>query len=227
MRITSPSTRSLAAAAVASLAAFPLIIIGLGLAQAAQGYDVRRQAMSELALGRFGWLMALAFCAGGIGTFLVAVLLRRTTDGAVVRPTLLVLAAVCTVASAVFRTDATGATTTVHGQIHVAIGIASFLTQLVSLAACSVRFRREPAWQRLTNVTRVFLVLGIAGFLCVPALGQADFGLSQRLLVGALVGWMLLAAAWVGRSSTSSHPLPQRVGSAAADLQKPVGSRGV
>ncbi len=215
MSVTGPSNRSLATAALASLAVFPALIIGLNLVQSADGYDARRQAMSELALGRFGWLMAVAFCAGGIGTFLVAVLLRRTTQRAVVRPALLTVAALCTVGSAVFRTDATGAPATTHGQIHIAIGITCFLTQLVSLAICSVRFRREAAWQRLTYPTRVLTQLGFAGFVCVPTLGQADFGLSQRLLVGSFIGWMILAAAWVRHSSPSRQPAQEPVRTAA------------
>lgn len=216
MNVNPIGTRGLATTAAIFLATFPTLVVVLNLAQAGGGYDVRQQAMSELALGRLGWLMAVAFCALGSGTFLVAVLMRRTLHRAVVRPFLLTVAALCSVASAVFRTDATGAPTTAHGQIHIAVGIASFLTLLMSLMICSVRFRRESAWRPLTNVTRICTLLGVAGFLSVPVLGPANFGLSQRLLVGSLVGWMLIAAMWVRRSSTSRQPAPQRTSFASA-----------
>lgn len=209
--ITKPvNTHAVATTAVVCMATFPVVVLALNLVQAFDGYDVRTQAVSELALGHLGWLMALAFCAGGIGTFLVAVLLRRTIPGAVIRPALLTVAAVCTALSAVFRTDGESASTSTHGQVHIALGIASFLTQLLCMAICSMRFRHELAWRPLTRATRALTLLGFAGFACVPALGASNFGLAQRILIGSLVGWTILAASWARRipDPTPSHAAP-------------------
>jgi hypothetical protein len=41
----------------------------------------------------------------------------------------------------------------------------------------------------------VLVLTGLVGFFLVPALGDARFGLAQRVLVGSFVTWMLVAAA--------------------------------
>ena len=75
MTPTSSSLDSRARAAFACIAAFPLIVIVLHLVQAPD-YHPLSQAVSELALGRGGWLMTVAFCSLGTGTLLLATILR-------------------------------------------------------------------------------------------------------------------------------------------------------
>jgi hypothetical protein len=193
-------SRALALGAFAAVAVFPLTVVVLNVVQLGDGYDARRQAISELALGRGGWLMALAFSALAAGTFLLAVLLRRT-GGGVVAPLLLTLAAPLSLVSAVFRTDPTGAAMTTHGEVHQAAGIATFVLMLVAMAVSSVRLRREPRWHGLVIPTFVLTLTGLVGFFLVPALGDARFGLAQRVLVGSFVTWMLVAAAGSPKSA--------------------------
>jgi hypothetical protein len=180
--------------AFTAVAVFPVTVVVLNVVQLADGYDAGRQAISELALGRGGWLMALAFTALAAGTFLLAVLLRRT-GGGVVAPLLLTLAAPLSLVSAVFRTDPAGAAVTTHGEVHQAAGIATFVLMLAAMAVSSLRLRREPRWRGLVVPTFVLVVTGLVGFFLVPALGDARFGLAQRVLVGSFVTWMLVAAA--------------------------------
>ena len=194
MRHTQPTTRTIATTALAAVAVFPTIVIALNLAQRSDGYHASRQAISELALGRAGWLMAIAFCGLALGTYLLAVLIRRTTAKAVVAPALLTLAAALSVVSAVFHTDL-GTTTTVHGRIHNDAGVVTFLSLLVVMGISSYRFRTEPAWRSFAVPTLAFTVVGTVAFFLVPTLGDQHFGIAQRLLVGTFVGWMLTATA--------------------------------
>ena len=187
-------SRALARGTFAAVAVFPVTVVVLNVVQLADGYDAGRQAISELALGRGGWLMALAFSALAAGTFLLAALLRRT-GGGVVAPLLLALAAPLSLVSAVFRTDPTGAAVTTHGEVHQAAGIATFVLMLAAMAVSSVRLRREPRWHGVVVPTFVLVLTGLVGFFLVPALGDARFGLAQRVLVGSFVTWMLVAAA--------------------------------
>jgi hypothetical protein len=180
--------------AFAAVAVFPVTVVLLNVVQLGDGYDARRQAISELALGRGGWVMAVAFSALAVGTFLLAALLRRT-GGGVVAPLLLALAAPLSLVSAVFRTDPTGAALTGHRPVHHIAGIATIVVILVAMAVSSVRLRREPRWRGLVAPTVVLAFTGLVGFFLVPALGDARFGLAQRVLVGSFVTWMLLAAA--------------------------------
>jgi hypothetical protein len=195
MRHTQTTTRTIATTALAAVAVFPTIVIALNLAQRSDGYHASRQAISELALGRAGWLMAIAFCALALGTYLLAVLIRRTTERAVVAPALLTLAAALSVVSAVFHTDLLGATTTVHGRIHNDAGVVTFLSLLIAMGISSYRFRTEPAWRSFAVPTLAFTVVGMVAFFLVPTLGDQHFGIAQRLLVGTFVGWILAATA--------------------------------
>ena len=82
--------------------------------------------MSELALGRAGSLMAIAFCAMAVGTLALAAVLRETTD-ARVAPVLLTVAGLLTLVSAFVHADGPNASTTTHGIIHQASGVLTFL----------------------------------------------------------------------------------------------------
>jgi uncharacterized membrane protein YfcA len=84
---------------------------------------------------------------------------------------------------------------TTHGEVHQTAGIATFVLMLVAMAVSSVRLRREPRWRGVVVPTVVLAFTGLVGFFLVPALGDARFGLAQRVLVGSFVTWMLLAAA--------------------------------
>jgi peptidoglycan/LPS O-acetylase OafA/YrhL len=198
MHHTESTTRTIATGAFVSVALFPVIVVALNLLQRPDGYDAGLQAISELALGRAGWLMAIAFCGLAVGTLLLAVVIRRTCERAVVRPALLALASVLSVVSAVFRTDL-GETTTVHGQIHNVAGVVTFAAMLVVTGISSYRFRVEPAWTSLALPTLALTVVGVVAFFLVPVLGDQHFGVAQRLLVGSFVCWMIAAAAHARR----------------------------
>ncbi|HEX2893413.1 MAG TPA: DUF998 domain-containing protein, partial [Marmoricola sp.] len=108
------------------------------------------------------------------------------------------------------------APTTTHGQIHNAAGITTFVAMLVVMAASSWRFRREPHWHGFALPTAVLTTTGVAAFFLVPILGQAHFGISQRLLIGSFLIWMLAAAGHQLRSTapeaTTAALLPEPVG---------------
>ena len=202
-----PSTRALASAALATVAAFPLLVLVLNVVQLADGYEAGRQAMSELALGREGWLMAVAFLSLATGTALTGLLLRRGT-GATVVPLLLAVAAALTVVSAFVHTDPTGGPVTTHGQVHDGAGIATFLALLLATVLASVRFRRLPAWRRIAAPSAALAVLGVVAFLLVPVLGDARFGIAQRLLVGTFLVWLLVVSAYA--RTLPGHPVVER-----------------
>ena len=189
----SPS-RALARSAFTAVAVFSVTVVTLNVVQLGDGYDAGRQAISELALGRAGWLMAPAFCALAAGTFLLALVLRRT-GGGVVSAALLACAAPLSLLSAVFRTDPSGAVATAHGRVHDAAGITTFVLMLTAMAFCSVRFSRDRRWRRLAVPTCVLVVTGLVGFFFVPVLGDTHFGLAQRVLIGSFITWMLVTAA--------------------------------
>jgi hypothetical protein len=79
---------AVARAALGAIAVFPLIVFVLHIVQAGD-YHPLSQAVSELALGRGGWLMAVAFCSLGTGTLLLALALRHLVPAARIAPWLI------------------------------------------------------------------------------------------------------------------------------------------
>jgi len=218
------STRALAGWALVFLATFPAIVVALNLVQQ-DDYHPVKQAISELALGRGGWLMAIAFCAIGTGILLVAILIRRTVANSRAAPALLAVAALLGgPVSAVFHTDLTGAKTTTHGQIHNMAGLTAFVLVIVAMFVSSRRFRRDPAWQRFARPTLAWALGGVGTFFLIPLLGNGDFGLAQRIFVATWLTWLLTVAAYTRKAAaTAQQPgtLPRAPREPAAELLTP------
>ena len=177
-QLNSPArpVRSLATAALVSASVFPLLVIALNLVQR-RDYSPTRQAISELALGTGGDLMVLAFCGLGIGIFLLALIIFRTSRKARVTPLLLAVASVLAgPVSAAFHTDRTGAKTTMHGNIHNGAGLAAFLLILAAMITAAYRFRREPNWRSHAAPTTALAAVGIVTFFLIAMLGDNHFG---------------------------------------------------
>ena len=206
MKLPSRAVRGVATAAFALVSLFPLIVIALNLAQR-RDYSPTRQAISELALGSGGNLMIVAFCGLGVGIFLLAAIVFRTSAKARITPLLLAFASVLAgPVSAAFHTDRAGAKTTLHGTIHNDAGLAAFLLILVAMVTAAYRFRHEPCWRRHATATVVFAALGIGTFFLIPVLGNDNFGLAQRLFVGTFVAWLLTTTAYARRMATADNP---------------------
>jgi hypothetical protein len=197
------STRSLAARALAGMATFPVIVVVLHVIQRGH-YHPLTQAVSELALGRDGWLMAIAFCAAGTGTLCLAILLRRTVASAVVAPALLAISALPTFVSAAFHADG-DAKTTLHGQIHQTAGIVSFVLVIVAMFVARRGFRRNPGWHRLARPTLVWGCCAVVAFFLFPVFGNAYFGVAQRILIGTCFSWLIAVAAYARLSAVSAE----------------------
>lgn len=192
------SNRQIATAACACVAVFPAVVVSLNLVQHV-GYDPKVQAISELALGRGGALMVVAFLSLGSGIALLAHLLGRTcVRGRVIRWMLYAAAVLAGPMSAFFHTDLTGQPATTHGTIHNDAGLAAFLIILTSMYAASRLFRRETVWSGFAAPTLVWAIAATGSFFLIPAL-PAQFGLAQRVFVATFVSWLLAASAYARR----------------------------
>ena len=54
--------------------------------------------------------------------------------------------------------------------------------------------RRDPRWHRLAYPTLAWAVATVPLFIAVPAVGDAYFGLAQRMLLTAMLSWILTVA---------------------------------
>jgi uncharacterized membrane protein YfcA len=204
------STRSLATAATCSLVVFPVTVVLLNLVQASD-YSPRSQAMSELALGRGGGLMFVAFTLMGAGTMMLALLLHREIPQAKVAPAALFIAAVLDVTSAIFHTNRTGTPATTTSDIHQGAGIATFVLVITAMSSTIRHFRHDQRWTGYATPTLIWSIAAIVTFFLIPALGNASFGLAQRIFVATWLSWMITTTIRAQRTTTAHAPQAHEV----------------
>ncbi|MBI4933454.1 MAG: DUF998 domain-containing protein [Actinobacteria bacterium] len=190
---TSAGVRSRATVALVCLASFPIAVVILQFIQP-DDYTPVSHAMSELALGRAGLLMGLAFCAMGTGTILVAGVLRSTVERMRVTPILLLIAGVLDFVSATFRINAPGTPLTTVSNIHEMAGALTFLLMTAAMFASYLPMRHDSRWSGFAPWSLAWAILSVPAFLLIPILGDARFGLAQRIFVGLFITWLITVA---------------------------------
>jgi hypothetical protein len=193
-------------AAVATTAVFPLVVVVLQIVQAGH-YHPLRQAVSELALGRAGWLMAIAFCSIGTGSLLAALVLRQIAMHPRVGPALVAVAGLLSFVSAFVHADGSGPTTT-HGRIHQFVGIATFILILAAMFSLVRALRSTPAWRRLATPTLAWAFAAVTCFFLVPISGTAYFGVTQRLMLATFISWQLTVCIHAHRVGHRQQRIP-------------------
>ena len=188
-------------AAAACLLVFVVVVAALPVAQRGH-YDVVSQAISELALGRLGWLMNVAFVVLGLGTALLASALHAQVPGARWTVRLLLAAAPLDVVSAVFHASLGHGPMPTTAVVHVAAGISTWLLTIGAMF-CAVRpLRAAPAWRSLAGPTRVWACTSLVSLVALGpnVVGQDHFGLGQRVTVATFTSWMLVFAVRLARA---------------------------
>jgi sugar phosphate permease len=183
-------THTLALAAAAFVLGYPCFVIAANVVQRGS-YDAASEAMSNLALGRDGWLMTLAFVSLGVGNLLMAALVRRLEPRAIVGPGLLAASACTTLLSAVFQTDADNAPTTLHGTIHIALGLGSFVLVTAAMTACGVAYLQSGSRRGLGVASAIWAVFQLGAIILTFALPDSLFGVGQRVILAVAISWLL------------------------------------
>jgi Protein of unknown function (DUF998) len=208
MNRSTSSSPSLPLVAFVSTAAFPLIIVVLHFVQSGR-YHPLSQAVSELALGRAGWLMAIAFCSIGSGSLLIALMVRRIATHPRVGPALLAVSGLLSYVSAFVHADGSGPTTT-HGQIHKLAGIATFILITATMFSLIRAFRRDPVWHQMGTPTLAWALTAVASFFLVPISGNAYFGVAQRIMLATFISWQLTISLYAHRKDQQRQTSPER-----------------
>jgi hypothetical protein len=207
MKTPALSSRFIANAALITLTTFPLIVIALHIVQRSH-YHPLADAVSELADGRDGWLMWIAFCSAGTGLLCLAVLHRRLVQNSHAAPALLAAAAFGAYVSAVFHVDPEDAIkTSLHDQIHQTASLVAFVAVIVAMFVSSRRFRLDPHWQRLARPTLIWEICALAALLLTLALNTIEgslFGLGQRIFIATWLSWAITISARARAVATDS-----------------------
>ena len=195
--MTSPahSNRSVATAALAGLATFPAIVVALHVVQRGE-YHPLSEAVSQLALGRAGWLMWIAFCAAGTGLICLGILHRRLVERSRTAPGLLVTAGLLAYVSAVFHADPENATTTsLHDEIHQTASLIAFICVIAAMFVSGRRFKQDPRWRHFARPTLVWAIASVATLVLIPVVGDGLFGVAQRIFIATWLSWAIAASA--------------------------------
>jgi Protein of unknown function (DUF998) len=181
----------LPAVIAAVAAAVDLLVLGL-LHVVSSEVDPKTRAVSEYALGDFGWLATILTVAEGVGAIALAVALRRERAAAL----LLLVFGLLKLAQPLFPVDAAGTPPTSAGRVHSVLGISAFF--LFPLAALLLFRALRRMGSRLAPGIAVVLAIATVGALVGNAVGV--FGLAQRAYLVLCALWVLFAAGAVLRN---------------------------
>jgi hypothetical protein len=174
-------------------------------------YSLVGDNMSELVLGRYGFIQTVAFLVAGVGTLGLAYAIRQLTKGtwgSLVGPLLVGLYGLGAILVAIFPTDRVDTaadvwTQSTLGMIHVFVAMFSFLGMIIGMFILTRTFALLPAWRPLTRLLVYIQVVALALFIVQ---GEGPLvGLLQRLLVAVISGWIILVALRVRKIVNSTE----------------------
>jgi hypothetical membrane protein len=185
-------------------------------------YSPISQAESDLAVGPYGYVMAVNFVNRGLFSLLFLYGLMKSLPSRQGFRTgfgLFVMWAVGALILAVSPTDVSRPAT-VHGVVHLVVAVLAFLGAAFGTLSLSRAFRRDPALKGLRYAMPI-AVMAVVSFLVLFG-GQVIFphasakvgGLVERVFIGLVLGWMLAISATMLRRSgpkadrrqTAAHP---------------------
>ena len=182
---------ALRALATAGFAAFATIVL---LLPAINGdYSPVYDAISEGALGRYGYLQVAAFLALGIGSISLAASLLRYVGSPQVGA-LVGVSGVCMLAAGAFPADQMdGPSTTLHGTIHLLAAALAFIAVSSAMLLAARQFRNDDTLRPLARPSLALGLVALAVFVTAGA-GIGPFGLIQRADVAVVLAWLAAVA---------------------------------
>ena len=194
--------RVLATAGAAGPVVFLAVSVLAGLLK--PGYDIREQAISDLAVGAHGWLQTANFFALGAAMIASALALApgcRHGRGSPSAVALLAAAGAGMFSVGLFPTDLAGAPQTGPGAIHNTVSLAVFLALIVAAALHGRALRRARTDTRLARYSTL-TAIGVFAILVVFALFAGDVGdplhsvsgLIERVFIAGALAWITVVS---------------------------------
>ncbi|WP_081710291.1 DUF998 domain-containing protein [Arthrobacter sp. 35W] len=176
-------------------------------------YSVIHEAESNLAVGPFGWIMALNFLGRAATTLFLVAAIGRSGPATRLRQTGMVLLAAGAASSAVlpfFPTDVgpgsemgSGSHTST-GLIHLWIAGLGFLAALAAVIVLTMWLRRSPPMARAVPGALFFAALASLGLLWLGISGGfmvGLLGLAERLCLAGILGWAFVVGLAIRRQA--------------------------
>jgi hypothetical protein len=163
-------------------------------------YSLVGDNISELVLGRYGFVQTIAFLLAGAGTLALAFAIRKVTIGAWQSLTGSLLVGVFgagAILSAIFPTDRVDSQADVWSQsttglIHSFVFLVSILCMLVAMYVLTRTFMEKPRWRSLARWL-MFFPAGTLALFVVQGQGPL-VGILQRALITIVAAWQILVA---------------------------------
>ena len=174
-------------------------------------YDPVTRTISELAVGRYGWLQVSAFVVLGLSFWaLPAGMWRRVRATLFSRLGLILLlvAGASSFVAAAFPTDLRGAVVaTVSGDVHEVAASVGYACLITAMLLFSWHFRRDDSWRHFRPVSTGLTLVGLGILIAMAVTGNSDVaGLLQRTMAATLLVWVALAGVQAGRLSLAARP---------------------
>lgn len=177
------------------LAAFAALVALIPFVK--EGYGVE-EAISDAAKGSYGYLQTIAFFALGLGSLALAWGLWQVLEGKAARIGIVLVGAgwgVASIVAGIFPADPGDDAQTTAGTIHIAASLLGDVCGIIGLLVLSVGFRKRSQWRSLWPASALLWTAALIAFMVTAAAQDADWwGIPQRVYVGLVLGWLLLAA---------------------------------
>ncbi|HVB95913.1 MAG TPA: DUF998 domain-containing protein [Nitrososphaerales archaeon] len=203
---------------VATIAGIALYVVLDAVAQSLPPhYSPISQAESDLAVGPYGYVMAVNFVNRGLFSLLFLYGLTRSLPSNAGLRTgfgLLGMWAVGSLILALSPTDVRGPVT-VHGLVHLVVATLAFLGAAFGTLSLSRTFSRDPALKdlryamHLAILAPVFFFVLYGGPAVFPHAAAEVGGLVERVFIGLVLTWILaVSATMLRRSSPNVNSKP-------------------
>jgi hypothetical membrane protein len=180
-------------------------------------YSPVTQAESDLAVGPFGFVMAINFVNRGVLSlvFLYALVRMAKVGGREWKPlrTGVVFFSIWGVGAlllAAFPTDVPSLPLSWHGAIHLVVALLAFFGGAVGVFALADHFHEVEVLRSakrfafpIAIVVVLLFVVEITGGFALPRISDRLGGLIERVFLGSVLAWVLIVSVYLARS-----PLP-------------------
>ncbi|MGZ3618807.1 MAG: DUF998 domain-containing protein [Ktedonobacteraceae bacterium] len=166
-------------------------------------YNLFNHAVSNYAVGSFGYLKTSAFYVLALGGFSLALSLFRIialTKLSLVAILLLCLASSGIVVMGIFPGDAHALhpPATITGVVHWAAAGVSFLSIMIAAFLLAVSFKTDERFQRFERLCFIFALAMVSTLLLYGILALVGWvGIGQRIYLAVCLLWLLVLAGWV------------------------------
>ncbi len=194
----SEHSEALRGLAVFAIAGQVLFLASAWLLPAISEFGLMGDYISELALGRYGFVQMAAFIISGLGLLGLAYTLGKLTTASWGNGSLLIaIYGAGAIVVAIFPTDRIDSAADIWNQsttglVHATTALIGSLSILLAMFILSWKFRKDPRWRSLV-IWSALLFCGAFTLLFAQSEGPR-VGLMQRLLATIISAWLIRVA---------------------------------